>query len=190
MTSNSRFVPLVLETDTSFIMIKTYLHSACKSILFVFCVTVFSFSSFAQEIPTDAASISAGEKLFTGNCKACHAVKRKVIGPALGGVYDRVPSIDWIKRFVHNSSAVIASGDEYAVKLFAENNKTQMTAFTSLKDADIMNILAYIKAENDKVEETPGPGPGQVAAGADSGASKYLNVIVFGMIIILILLVV
>ncbi len=191
MTSNSRFVPLVLETDTSLIMIKNYLHSTCKSIFFVLSFTLISFFSYSQEISKDAAAISAGEKLFTANCKTCHAVKRKVIGPALGGVYDRVPSIDWIKRFVHNSSAVIASGDEYAVKLFAENNKTQMTAFTSLKDDDIMNILAYIKAENDKVEETPTPGPGQPTnAGADAGASKYLNVIVFGMIIILILLVV
>jgi mono/diheme cytochrome c family protein len=190
MSSNSRFVPLVLETDTSFNMIKTYLHSACKFFLCLFCLFLISFSSFSQEIPTEPAAISAGEALFKANCKACHAVDRKLVGPALGGVYDRAPSLDWIKRFVKNSSAVIASGDAYAVNLYNEYNKTQMTAFTSLKDEEIMNILGYIKktAETPKVD--PGPGPGGKDTQVTAGGSEYLNVILIGMIIILILLVI
>src|SRR5690349_13961534 len=110
MSCNSRFVPLVLETDTSSIMTKYYLNSTCKFfsvLLFVF----ISFSSFSQEISTDAAAISAGKALFDTNCKTCHRVHAKLVGPALAGVYDRTPSIQWIKNFVHNSSAVIASGD-------------------------------------------------------------------------------
>jgi mono/diheme cytochrome c family protein len=189
MSSNSRFVPLVLETDTSNIMIKSYLHSTCKSFLFVFSLVLLSFSSYSQAIPTEAAAISAGGQLFNANCKACHRVDRKLVGPALGGVYDRAPSIDWIKNFVHNSSSVIASGDDYAVKLYNEYNKTQMTAFSNLKDADIMNILAYIKNEAEKKPETPTPGPNTVTAKSDD-SGKYLNVILVGMVIILILLVV
>lgn len=191
MSSNSRFVPPCLETDTSFTMIQTYLHSACKSLFFAFFLALISFSSFAQEISTDAAAISAGGQIFNANCKACHRVKTKLIGPALMGVQDRAPSIEWIKRFVRNSSAVIGSGDAYAVALFNENNKTQMTAFPSLKDEDIMNVLAYVKAEAEKVEVPKGPeGPTTNAGGGDNVSAKYLDVLVAGMIIILILLVI
>src|SRR5436190_9076876 len=125
-------------------MTKLFTASACK-FLFLLSILALSFTSHGQDIPTDAANISAGEALFNANCKACHRVKTKLVGPALAGVYDRTPSIDWIKKFVKNSSAVIASGDDYANKLYNEFNKTQMTAFSSFKDEDIMNVLAYIK---------------------------------------------
>jgi mono/diheme cytochrome c family protein len=171
-------------------MIKNYLHSACKSFLCLFFLLLISFSSFSQEISSEPAAISAGEALFKANCKACHAVDRKLVGPALGGVEERAPSIDWIKRFVKNSSAVIASGDDYAVNLYNEYNKTQMTAFTSFKDEEIMNVLAYIK----KTHETPVAAPVVSAANggenSNAGGSEYLNVILIGMIIILILLVI
>ncbi|HEY0654763.1 MAG TPA: c-type cytochrome [Chryseosolibacter sp.] len=171
-------------------MIKNYLHSACKSFLCLFFLFLISFTSFSQDIPTEPAAISAGEALFKANCKACHAVDRKLVGPALGGVYDRAPSIDWIKKFVKNSSAVIASGDEYAVNLYNEYNKTQMTAFTSFKDEDIMNVLAYIKKTAEAPVVDPNvPDPNKPVTQA-SGGSEYLNVILIGMIIILILLVV
>ena len=114
---------------------------------------VLSLTSFAQEISSDAGVISEGETLFNANCKACHRVKQKLIGPALAGVEDRAPSIDWIKEFVRNSSKVIASGDEYANKVYEENGKTLMTAFTSFSDDQIMSILAYVKAEAEKPEE-------------------------------------
>ncbi len=67
-----------------------------------------------------------------------------------------------------------------------------MTAFTALKDQDIMNILGYIKAEAEKKPETPVPGPNQntTAGGGNGGSTPYLNVILIGMVIILILLVV
>jgi mono/diheme cytochrome c family protein len=160
------------------------------SVLFVF--TLISLTSFAQEIPTDAAAIKDGEGLFNANCKACHRVKQKLVGPALAGVYERAPSIDWIKSFVKNSSAVIASGDEYANKLYNEYNKTQMTAFSSLKDDQIMHILAYVKAEAEKVEvaKTPAPTPGGEQNGDPGISSNYLNIILIGMFLILILLVV
>lgn len=192
MSSNSRFVPLVLETDTSFNMIKNYLHSACKSFLCLFFLALISFSSFSQDIPTEPAAITAGGQIFNANCKACHRVQQKLVGPALAGVEERAPSIDWIKRFVKNSSAVIASGDEYAVNLYNEYNKTQMTAFTSLKDEEIMNVLAYIKSEAEKKPEaTAGQQPGQGGqANTGDGGSQYLNVILIGMIVILILLVI
>jgi mono/diheme cytochrome c family protein len=173
-------------------MIKHYLYSSYKSALFTLLIFLSSLTAFSQAVSTDAAAISAGKALFEGNCKACHRVDRKLVGPALGGVTERAPSIDWIKNFIHNSSKVIASGDEYAVKLFNEYNKTQMTAFTGLKDPEIMNILAYIENEH---KNPATPATAQAPAGGtqtqtDSASSEYLNIILIGMIIILILLVV
>jgi cytochrome c2 len=173
-------------------MIKNFISSACKFLLLVFVFALISLTSQAQGIPTEPTAISAGESLFNANCKACHRVHQKLVGPALAGVYDRAPSIDWIKSFVKNSSAVIASGDDYANKLYNEYNKTQMTAFSSFKDQDIMNILAYVKAETDKGPAPTPPTPGEVTptqAGEGGGVpSQYLNVILIGMVIILVLL--
>src|SRR5690606_8144617 len=105
----------------------------------------------------------------------------------------RAPSIDWLKSFVKNSAALIASGDEYANALYNEYNKTQMTSFSTLKDEDIMNILAYVEAEAAKgpaVADTPAaPADGQAGA-QDAGSSKYLNIIMVGMVIILLLLII
>lgn len=167
-------------------------RSAIKSLILSLAFALFSLSSFSQEIPTDEASIAAGKQLFDTNCKTCHRVDSRLIGPPLAGVYDRAPSIQWIIDFVQNSSAVIASGDEYAVNLFNEYNKVQMTAFSSLKDQDVLNILGYVKTEAEKpAVETPAPGA-QQAGGAQpaGGAPEYLNLILIGMVIILILLVI
>jgi mono/diheme cytochrome c family protein len=173
-------------------MIKHSIQAALR-FLFVVSFVIISTASFAQDIPTDAAAISAGDALFKANCKTCHKVHEKLVGPALANVYDRAPSIDWIKAFIKNSSAVIASGDDYANKLYNEYNKTQMTAFTGLKDDQIMSILAYIKAETDKgpeVAATPAAGMG-TGTSADAGVpASYLNTILIGMLVILVLLVV
>ena len=81
---------------------------------------ITSFFTQAQEISADPAVVKQGEALFNTNCKSCHRVKEKLIGPALAGVETRVPSIQWLKDWVKNSSKVIASGDEYANKIFNE----------------------------------------------------------------------
>ncbi len=172
-------------------MIKNYLCSTHKSLILSFVLALFSLSAYCQEIPTEPAAISAGEKLFNTNCKSCHRVQQKLIGPALAGIEQRAPSIDWIISFVKNPSAVIASGEPYAVKVFNESNKIMMTSFSSLKDEDIMNILGYVKAEAEKpvagAPVTGGPPSTNQATGA---APEYLNIILIGMVIILVLLVV
>jgi mono/diheme cytochrome c family protein len=192
MSYDSRFALLVLKTDIEPNMTKHFTSSACKFLLSVL-VFALSFTSYAQEISTDPAVITAGKSLFEGNCKACHRVDRKLVGPALAGVYDRAPSIDWIKKFVKNSSAVIASGDDYANKLYNEFNKTQMTAFSSFKDEQIMSILAYVKSEEAKAAAAPTSEGEQkkTEEGSESGVSATsLNIILIGMVIILALLLV
>ena len=115
-------------------MIKHFTHPLCKFVSVFFLLALFSLSTYAQEISSDAAAITAGGTLFNGNCKSCHKIHAESVGPALAGVYDRAPSIQWIKDWVHNSAKVIASKDEYALQIFEKYKKSQMTAFTTLKD--------------------------------------------------------
>jgi mono/diheme cytochrome c family protein len=174
-------------------MIKHFTHSFSKLLTVVLLLTLISFTAFSQGIPEDAASITAGATLFNGNCKSCHKIHAESVGPALAGVYDRVPSVDWIKAWVKNSSKVIASGDAYAVQVYEKYKKSQMTAFTSLKDEQILQILAYVKAETVKGPEVAAvPAPGASTGGGEGAgvSSTYMNVILVGMVLILVLLVI
>lgn len=95
----------------------------------------------------DTAALDNGKKLYKDNCAACHSkdMKAKMTGPALGGVQERWSGKeDLLKKWIKNSTAVIESGDEYAVSLFNEYNKIPMTAFPNLKTGEIDDILAYI----------------------------------------------
>lgn len=191
MTSHSRFVALALKPDTKPDMTKHTTPATIRFTLLSFLLTALCFIASAQEIPADPAAISAGESLFNANCKTCHRVHTKLIGPALADVYNRAPSMEWIHAFIKNSSAVIASGDDYAVKLYAEYGNTQMTAFSGFKDEQIMQILAYVQAETIKgpVDDTKKDGV-PVPPTEQGIPSSYLNAIVAGLVLILVLLVV
>ena len=166
------------------------LKPGLRRLTLVLAAVLFSVAGHSQEISTDPAAIKEGEALFNANCKSCHAVKRKLVGPALADVEKRAPSIDWIKSWVKNPAKVIASGDEYANKIYNEYGKAQMTAFTSFKDEQIMQILAYVKAEAEKVDApVPGTTTADTAAAAQGGIPEsYLNIILAGMLVILVLL--
>ena len=105
---------------------------------------LFAFLS----VQLSAADAAVGKTLFTNNCASCHNknMKERLTGPALGGVESRWESKAKLYAWVRNSQGVIASGDAYAVNLYNQFGKSQMTAFPNLKDADIDNILAYITA--------------------------------------------
>ena len=96
-----------------------------------------------------------GESIFKANCTACHAIKDKVVGPALKGVSQRHKD-EWLLKWVKNSQAMVKAGDPDAVKLFTEY-KTVMTSFGNLKDDEIKSIFAYIKTEEAKPDATAGP---------------------------------
>ena len=93
----------------------------------------------------EAAEVAAGDALFKGNCAQCHAVNEQVVGPALAGISKRRP-VSWLLPWVKNSSKVVASGDEYAVAIYAKFNKQQMPSF-ALADKEIKAILAYVNSQ-------------------------------------------
>ena len=110
-----------------------------------------------------------GEKLFKADCSACHALDKQLVGPALGGVVDRLKTeqnldTDWLHKWIKDNKSLIASGDKYAVEVFEKFNKTEMTAFPNLTDQDINDILEY-------TTNPPAPEPVAEAAGATDANS-------------------
>lgn len=99
-----------------------------------------------------------GEKLFRQNCSVCHTMDtRKLTGPGLEGITDRIPKGNWLRNYILNSDKVTASGDAYAKKIKEENGYAAMTVFEgSLSDADINALLKYITGKSDIViDESP-----------------------------------
>jgi beta-lactamase regulating signal transducer with metallopeptidase domain/cytochrome c551/c552 len=84
-----------------------------------------------------------GQSLFNSDCGACHNPTRNMIGPALAGVNDQHLK-QWIYQFVRNSSALLASGDTSANKLYNKWNKIEMTHFPQLSHKDIDEIMDYV----------------------------------------------
>lgn len=122
-----------------------------------------------------------GEKLFKANCTACHALDKQLVGPALGGVVDRLKTeqnldTNWLHSWIKDNKAFRATGDKYANEVFEKFNKTEMTQFPSLSDQDINDILEY-------TTNPPAPEPEAIVApdaaaagnsSEDSNASKII----------------
>ncbi|WBA42466.1 c-type cytochrome [Hymenobacter canadensis] len=104
---------------------------------------------------TDPAAVAAGDALFKGNCAQCHAINDVVVGPALAGLAKR-RSESWLIPWVKNSSKVVASGDEYAVKIYNQYQKQQMPSF-QLSDDEIRQILLYVRSQ-EGAASAAGPG--------------------------------
>jgi mono/diheme cytochrome c family protein len=97
-----------------------------------------------------------GKAIFLSRCASCHNVNKTLTGPALAGV-DQRRSIEWIKNFVRSSQAMIKNGDKDAVALYEKFNKIPMPDHPDLSDADVSNIVDFIKAEAKPVGEAKGP---------------------------------
>jgi mono/diheme cytochrome c family protein len=93
----------------------------------------------------EMAVIAAGDALFRGNCAQCHAIDDVVVGPALSGIGRRRP-VSWLIPWVKNSGKMVASGDEYAVKIYNQYQQQQMPSF-QLSDEEIRQILTYIQSQ-------------------------------------------
>lgn len=162
-------------------------NSISRILLFSLALMLtFSVSSFAQEPAAPAAEaaapaagagdVAAGKALFNANCAACHKLDAKMTGPALRGVTERHDK-KWLHAWIKDSQAMIKAGDAAAVKVFNENNKSVMTAFPQLSDADIDNILAYT---SEPKAETPAPAPGPGGGGMEQGGIGVSNNVILG----------
>jgi mono/diheme cytochrome c family protein len=150
-----------------------------------------SLSSVAQDAvpaaPTEAPVATQGggdpvkgKELFNANCAACHKLDAKATGPALRGIAAK-HDMPWLYKWIHNPAALIKSGDAAAVKVYEENNKVNMTAFPTLTEANIDDIIAYT-SEPMPVAAAAVPGTA-VAGAADQGG--ITNDIGLGVLVLL-----
>ncbi|GGG34127.1 cytochrome c3 family protein [Bizionia arctica] len=150
--------------------------------LSIIFILTLSTTIFAQD-----GDAEKGKSLFNTNCAACHSLDKKMTGPALRHIEQRLADdqglgIEWIAAWIRNSSGVIKSGDAYANKIFDEYGGAAMTAFPQLSDEDISNILAYT------AEESKAPAPVVGATGAVAGAtsdSGISNKVILGALALL-----
>jgi mono/diheme cytochrome c family protein len=147
-------------------------HNSISRILLLSLAIMLTFSA---ETFSQTGDPAAGKALFNAQCAACHKLDAKMTGPALRGVTEKY-SNEWLHSWIKNSQALVKSGDADAVKIFEEYNKSIMTSFPQLSDADIDNILAYT-AEPIPAPEAPAPGAAVATATTDSGVS---NVVILG----------
>lgn len=156
-------------------------------------IVLFSVS-FAQEAEVNGDP-AKGESLYNANCAACHALDKRMVGPALGGILERLQQEqglgrDWLHSWIKDNAALRESGDEYAIKVYEEYNQIAMMPFPQLSEQDIDDILAYTSKpsaeEEEKVEDAA------VAAAVDKkedsdGASTGVILIGFAVISVLLI---
>ncbi len=164
------------------------------SLLFFLLLFVSSpaFSQDEEPPQYDPATLELGESLWKGNCTQCHAIGRKVIGPDLKNVGQRLEK-DYLISWIRNSQAVIESGDDYAVALYEEYNRVAMPAYP-FSDEEIESILAYIDVESNKepevVAEVAGGDGASVAAESTGLSDSYLTAILVVLVVVLVLILV
>lgn len=163
--------------------------------LFLFFYTPSSYAKAAeiaeeiillQDESAFPGDVDRGKELFNANCAACHKRYKRSTGPELHGMTNHL-DIQWIYDWVHNSTAMINAGDAYAVKIYEEYNRTAMTHFPQLSEADIDDIIAYV--------EQPMPEPAAVASsdgasGAAGGGGGLSSNLVLGILAFVLLLLV
>lgn len=134
-----------------------------------------------------------GEQLFKANCVSCHYNPDKdatLVGPSLKNI-EKTKSEEWLIKWIKNNSALRKSGDKDAIAIWEEFGKTEMPTYPSMSDDDVKSILAYIKAESEKVVAAPvaGTGATQTETSAEGGDYTVILIIVIVVLILLALMV-
>ncbi len=107
-----------------------------------FSIVLTLVLSVAQAQPADQALYGQGEKLFKGNCGACHKPDKDLTGPAIKGARARWEGKGDIYAWIKNSTDYLKTGNAYANELFSKWNKSVMTP-QALTNEEIDAILYY-----------------------------------------------
>jgi mono/diheme cytochrome c family protein len=160
-----------------------------RSVLLVVGFAFWGFSAaYAQ---TDAAK---GEAIFKSKCTACHKIDQQLTGPALGPQLTEETDDKYLIKWIQNNQALIAAKNPKALAIYNKYEQKGMTVFAELSDADVGNIITYVRAEWKTIgdEKAKAPAAGTGAAAADAGPSELviwglIGVIVIAFIVILVL---
>ena len=119
-----------------------------------------------------------GEALFKANCANCHKPDADYTGPALKGWKDRIPSPDWIYKWIANPAG---QNDPYATALKAKWKPIIMSGFASLKTEEVDAIMKYVDDYTPPVKT-----PDTTASGAPVESD---NSLLFGILTLVLALV-
>jgi len=103
-----------------------------------------------------AQDAAAGERVFN-QCKACHQIgetAKNTIGPALNGVVNRKAGTVAGYNYSDANKNSGLTWDETTLTEYLANPKakvpgTKMTFLGLKKEADVQNVIAYLKTFND-----------------------------------------
>jgi mono/diheme cytochrome c family protein len=143
------------------------------SLIFILLISNFS-----------AIAAPDGKAIFQSNCASCHNPLKDATGPALKGADTRVPSKEWLHKWVRNSASVIASGDKYANDLYNKWGKTAMTPFPNLSEEEIDAVFTYVNS----VKAPAPPVPGSAAATSGEGNGWMYPLITISLLALAIIL--
>ena len=96
--------------------------------------------TFPETIDTNMAA--AGETAFKQKCTACHMADRKLIGPAVKGIYER-RSPAWVMNMILNPTEMLQK-DETAIALLKEYNNVMMLN-QNLKEEEARALAEYFR---------------------------------------------
>ncbi|MBS1524210.1 MAG: c-type cytochrome, partial [Bacteroidetes bacterium] len=159
--------------------ISSILKQFSRSVLLVTGLAIWGLTASAQG---DAAK---GEAIFKAKCTTCHKIDSRLIGPALGPQLTSETDDKWLTKWIQNNQALIAAKDPKALKIYNEYNQAGMTVFGDLSDADVTNIITYVRSEWKTMQANASKATGtQGAAAAETGPS---NIVIFGLIGVIII---
>ena len=128
-----------------------------------------------------------GKSLFQQNCQSCHALDKRLTGPALRGALERGPWGDRknLHAWVHNPAAFMAK-DPYTQGLKAEYGMV-MQQFPDLSDKQIDAIADYISTAPAPTATTSGGNDNNApnGTGGDTGG----NALIYGILSLILALV-
>ncbi|RWY55721.1 c-type cytochrome [Mucilaginibacter gilvus] len=167
--------------------ISLILKQFSKSVLLVAGMALCGLTANAQADP------AKGEAIFKAKCTACHKIDVRMTGPALGPQLTEETDDAYLTKWIQNNQALIAAKNPKALKIYNEYNQAGMTVFSELADADVANVIAYVRDDWKKQQADKAKAPaGGATAAADSGPSSLaifalIGVIVIAFIVILVL---
>lgn len=161
---------------SAYLKSKTFL----QQVSFLILTVLFSL------LTVKPVSAQDGKALFQANCASCHNPLKDATGPALKGRAAQLPSKEWLYNWVHNSAALIASGDKRANETYNAFGKTAMTAFPNLSHEEIDAIITYVDGV-----EAPKDGPkptGDPSSEPAEDNTMLYTVVTLGLLLLIFIL--
>ena len=98
--------------------------------------------SMVFEAAVDSELAEKGSAIFTQKCTACHMANRKLIGPAMQGIYER-RNPAWVMNMILNPTEMLQK-DETAIALLKEYNNVMMLN-QNLKEEEARALAEYFR---------------------------------------------